>query len=1165
MKTKLLVNLNSFEEQRLKTAGIATNKIEIHICKEFGYMTSKTIQNPTRREFIKTIGVASTVTAAACSVDPISWDPLVPQEHAYPYVIQPEAVVPGVASHYATRCNQCSNSCGVVAKVREGRVINVEGNTNDPFNMGKLCSVGQSSILEHYSPDRIKSAKKSGTNVQNINESIASIAALMKSGAKSLWIGRYRSGASASLVHQFITATGGTSLFWEPEGTEVQQYAVDQVFGGKYNTVPTYNIQHAKTIISFGAEFLGNWGHNVKNHMGWADSRDPEIVGKDISQTITVGPRIGLSSTCADLHLFCTPGTEALVAYAIAKKVAEKTNYNGPATKILATVNLKEIFTKTNLNEKAFEKVVARLASGKLVALPGGVEASTNASSVAIGALLINEVGKSFEGKDATVEFGKEDVSSHGTGKEIYDALTSASSDTVLFLEDTDLVFQFGKAMDVNAALEKFGAVVHFLNESNDTLSDSTNSYVIPTGTSFETWGDAEVFTGNYVLQQPAMRPQEGFQVHSAEDILLGISRTNGLMAVKTVPVQTEEAIVSTADAEEAQPVAQEGEIDEATIAPVPVSTPLPDLDQKSFYSYLKTWWKSTIFEKIVDNTLSFDRFWISTLKNGGSFSSAQTASKLTFALTALPEVQASTGNTFLFPHPGVGFGRVANRSWLQEIPDPISSFSWGSWIEVNPKTAKKLGLTKPNGVSVQIDGTTMNVGWFGSPGIKEDQFALVMGNGHKNSGRYAKYGENPLYAMKIAFDPSGAITYPVVDSAVTGTKEKNAPSHQNELTKSDTLTRNGRGVNHTVSIDDLGKGQEKLEDRLAPLKEKYPEIYEQALKVEHASIVPEHHLPVDSMAVRARHTKNMYNPSETLTDMYPEPEHPTYRFAMVIDLNRCNGCNACDAACYAENNIPVVGPNEIRLGRSMGWSRLSRYWESPNGSASGDEDDSIVDVRYQPVMCQQCSHAPCEGVCPVLATYHNLDGLNAMVYNRCVGTRYCANNCPYSARRFNFHTYRWPESFNMMLNPDVLTREMGVMEKCTFCIQKIRTWKDSKRDRYEFSEALKIQPTDAKELEHLAVCAKACPSGAITFGNKNDTESKVGKAFTDERGYLMLGELNNKPGVVYLSKIVHTASEIHGHGGHGDDYGGHGDGHGGHGGHGDDHGHKDDHKKNQH
>ena len=335
-------------------------------------MTSKTIKNPSRRDFIKTVGVASTVTATACSVDPISWDPLVPQEHAYPYVIQPEAVVPGVASHYATRCNQCSNACGVVAKVREGRVVNLEGNDHDPFNMGKLCGVGQSALLENYSPDRVKSPKKAGKDI-DIKGVVTEVSALLKSGAKPIWIGRNRSGASATLVDQFISAAGGKRVYWEPLGVESQRYAVDKAFGGSYNTVPTYNIEHAQTIVSFGAEFLGDWGHNVKNHMGWADSRDAEKKGgktvdrspENVSQTISVGPRIGLTETSSDIHLFCHPGTEALVAFALAKKLSDKNGYSktGPAKTLLEKINADEMILEAKLNVAAFDKTVARLAA----------------------------------------------------------------------------------------------------------------------------------------------------------------------------------------------------------------------------------------------------------------------------------------------------------------------------------------------------------------------------------------------------------------------------------------------------------------------------------------------------------------------------------------------------------------------------------------------------------------------------------------------------------------------------------------------------------------------------------------------------------------------------------------------------------------------------------
>jgi molybdopterin-containing oxidoreductase family iron-sulfur binding subunit len=220
-----------------------------------------------------------------------------------------------------------------------------------------------------------------------------------------------------------------------------------------------------------------------------------------------------------------------------------------------------------------------------------------------------------------------------------------------------------------------------------------------------------------------------------------------------------------------------------------------------------------------------------------------------------------------------------------------------------------------------------------------------------------------------------------------------------------------------------------------------------------------------------------------------------------------------------------------------MNWIRMDRFYEG---------EGENPDVRYAPVMCQQCSHAPCEGVCPVMATYHNLDGLNAMVYNRCVGTRYCSNNCPYSARRFNYHTYRWPESYTLMLNPTVSTRDMGVMEKCTFCIQRIRDVKAEHRDNG------KGRAPD-ESLQRLTACAAACPSDSIVFGNLKDDDSAVAKKFDSPRSYVLFKELNTKPGVQYMTKISHH-KEAGGHhgGGHASSGNAHGapegeDKHGGH------------------
>ncbi|HSR14720.1 MAG TPA: 4Fe-4S dicluster domain-containing protein, partial [Gemmatimonadales bacterium] len=234
--------------------------------------------------------------------------------------------------------------------------------------------------------------------------------------------------------------------------------------------------------------------------------------------------------------------------------------------------------------------------------------------------------------------------------------------------------------------------------------------------------------------------------------------------------------------------------------------------------------------------------------------------------------------------------------------------------------------------------------------------------------------------------------------------------------------------------------------------------------------------------------------------------QHP--KWGLAVDLSRCTGCSACVTACYAENNVPWVGEEEVRLGREMSWMRIERYWE-------GGEEGEPFDARFIPVMCQHCDNAPCEPVCPVYASYHTPDGLNGQVYNRCVGTRYCGNNCPYKVRYFNWYAYArkaFPEPFNLQLNPEVTVRARGVMEKCTFCVQRIRAGQ----------HRAKLEDREVRDGEIVTACAQACPSGAITFGNVKDPASRVAAIKADPRGYHVLEDINVRPAVTYLAKVLH-------------------------------------------
>ena len=1044
------------------------------------------MQNLNRRDFFK----ASAATAAAAGA--VACDPRVPMEEALPYAVQPEQLVPGMPTFFATQCNECAASCGVVARNREGRVIKLEGNSEHPVNRGKLCAIGQQGILATYSPDRFEGPMDGGSAIkwEDAIGKVKGLLASAKGSGKVGWLGQTRTGATGALITEFIGALGGKVVFHEPvSGLDSLRAATKAVFGR--NDVPNYHLQSAHTVVTFGAEFLNTWG-DVSHSLGWADSRDPNK-GGFVGRTVAVESRVGNTSAMADLHLQAVPGTEAMVAMALAKLVADKKGYSGPARSLVAGGDPAAAASAAGISAERLTEVAGWIAEHPSVILPGGVSTAADATQLAIATLLLNEVAGNI-GK--TVTFGDgPNVANLGSHKDVTDLL-AACAGGVLFIDGANPAFTLPEEAKAAAALSGT-QVVAFANEANDSITGK--AIVLPSGSTLETWGDAEARPGVHTLQQATMNPLK--DTRQIGDVLLELSAELGL-ATPPAPAEPAEGDAAAEDAAPADAV--EGE---EAAEPVVPPTPMPGLDSADFRTWLQGWWKAAVWDAKAGKPGSFDSFWTDALRRGGWFQRPST-SGASVTMAAAPAVAAAAldgsgdMNLVLFPHPFLLDGRHANKPWAQEVPEPLSSYTWGTWAELHPETAAKLGLGKKDEITVSTDKGKATMAWFGSPSIRKDTVAVVMGNGHEGAGRYASFGSNPMKLVGNAVDAGGALK---VGAKAKVAKAGTETTMHQYIGNIDT---DGRGVNYVVSKEDLGKGH-------GP-----------------ASIVSMHHPPVDQRAIDAG-----------ILDMYPEPEHPTYRFAMAVDLNRCTGCGACETACFAENNTPIVGPHEIALSRHMGWIRLSRYWEG---------EGETPDVRFQPVMCQQCSHAPCEGVCPVLATYHNLDGLNAMVYNRCVGTRYCANNCPYTARRFNYHSYKWPESFHMMLSPDVLTREMGVMEKCSFCIQRLRSAKDAFRDEG------KTVPDVA--LRKLTACAQTCPTDAITFGNANDPAGAASKQFQDERAYTMLGELNTKPGVRYLARINFIpAQPLHhgGHGGGGDHGDSHGDDHGDHGGgHGDKHGH---------
>lgn len=474
-------------------------------------------------------------------------------------------------------------------------------------------------------------------------------------------------------------------------------------------------------------------------------------------------------------------------------------------------------------------------------------------------------------------------------------------------------------------------------------------------------------------------------------------------------------------------------------------------------YDHVREYWKTNIFSK-NSGGMGYEDFWIDALHKGVVGSVKDSGSARSFRADALNQVKpvAKTGfELMLYPTVALGAGEGANISWLQELPDPVTKITWENYLSVSIDTAQKNALKDGDIVELEVSGRKIEVPVHVQPGLHNEVLTLAIGYGRTHVGRVGNgLGVN---AYSVAQYKSGKVEM----SALTATFKKTGQKTQLACTQ-EHHSMEGRQIVTEATLKEYNK---------------------------------------DNGAGIHRHK---------VFSIWPSHKYNGHKWGMVIDLNSCTGCSACMTACQSENNIPVVGKRYVIEGREMHWIRVDRYYTN---------DPVNAETVFQPMLCQHCDNAPCESVCPVLATVHSDEGLNEMVYNRCVGTRYCSNNCPYKVRRFNwFNNHKnTAKPLNMALNPEVTVRPRGVMEKCTFCVQRIK----------EVKSKVRVEGREMKDGDIKTACQVSCPTDAITFGDLNDKNSRVAKLFKeDARSYAVLEEWNAAPSIRYMTKIRNTDQE---------------------------------------
>ncbi len=1018
-----------------------------------------------RRDFLKYLGfgLGAATLAAGCDI---------PVRRAIPYVVKNDELVPGVATYYASSFVNGGDYCAILVKTREGRPIKIEGNSLSEVTKGGTSARVQASVLSLYDynrlkgPARVENERPSGISWEEIDKNVRGG---LNEGSKIVIVANtILSPTSKKALEDFTFKYPNTEVvMYDPISASAMLQANEECFGDK--VIPDYHFDHAKVIVSFGADFLGTWISPVEYAADYVKNRKiKDIEHAEMSRHIQFESQMSLTGSNADHRVFVKPSEQGA---AIANLYNEIASLNGSPS-----------ISAPSVNEKAADSI--RKIARELNAHKG--EALVVAGSNNIGEqVLVNAINNLLGSYGSTISFTNASLQRQGIDRDVQGLIRDMNAGSVdaVFVWGANPAFDLPNSEAFAEGLSKVGLKVSF----NGTLDETSAlcDYLAPSNHFLESWGDAEPKRGQYSLIQPTISPL--FDTRQVELNLLSWCDSENM------------------DRESEQP----------------------------YFDYLKKNWEENMFS--TQNEVSdFRSFWDATLHDG-IFEIAQTETEASFAgdaLAAASQISKPSNSELeigFYESVNMGSGQYAENPWLMEMPDPITRTVWGNFLAIpvswdggnefsafkglNPKEIR----AKADKVELDIEGVSQEVTAVRQFGQMPGTVALAIGFGRKivsQTGR--NIGTNVFPWLSI--DANGNTQYyasGVAISEKTGTdKEFACVQHHHTMGVKGTDPKTNEEINvDEKTIASLGSGyQGSLVDRTVIRQTNLNDLEHFVEELHHER---EHH---------------QYLNAQTL---YPKSKHDYHyeqghHWGMYVDLNACTGCGACTVACMAENNVPVVGKREVSRHHEMTWLRIDRYYygdyENPN-------------VVYQPMMCQHCDNAPCENVCPVAATNHSSEGLNQMTYNRCIGTRYCANNCPFKVRRFNWLDYTAADLFpinqnslngetpayytdnlvRMVLNPDVTVRSRGVIEKCSFCVQRLQDGKLRAKN-----EGRRLRDADIK-----SACQTSCPTGAIVFGDMNNKEGELSQELGSSLNYIVLEEINALSSVNYSAKVINRDEEL--------------------------------------